>query len=86
MCWWTKPSGGMFIWVEMPPHVNATVVLKRAVDEERVAFIPGNAFGANSDPLANQAQNCLRLSFANCAPDDIGEGIGRLGRLLHSYS
>jgi 2-aminoadipate transaminase len=83
---WTKPSGGMFIWVEMPPHVNATVVLKRAVDEERVAFIPGNAFGANSDPLANQAQNCLRLSFANCAPDDIGEGIGRLGRLLHSYS
>jgi 2-aminoadipate transaminase len=82
---WTKPSGGMFIWVELPSHVNTTAVLSRAVEEERVAFIPGNAFDAHPDPKANLAQNCMRLSFANCAPDDISEGIGRLGRLLHSY-
>ena len=82
---WTKPSGGMFIWVEMPPHVNAAAVLNRAVEEERVAFIPGSAFAAQPGSTENLAQNCLRLSFANCAPEAISEGISRLGRLLSSY-
>ncbi|UCG23295.1 MAG: PLP-dependent aminotransferase family protein [Chloroflexota bacterium] len=82
---WTKPSGGMFIWVELPAHVNTAAVLNRAVEEECVAFIPGNAFDANPDPTTHMAKNCLRLSFANCAPEVIFEGIGRLGRLLHRF-
>lgn len=86
---WTKPTGGMFIWVELPSHVDTAELLWQAVEELQVAFIPGTAFEATAGSTKSiadpRAKNCLRLNFSNCSPDTIKEGIGRLGTLLHKY-
>ncbi len=78
---WTRPKAGMFVWVELPQGVNTADLLWKAVEEEKVAFIPGTAFCA---PGSAPATNCLRLNFSNCTPEMIEEGIGRLGRIIHN--
>jgi 2-aminoadipate transaminase len=80
---WTRPKGGMFIWVELPEHINTADLLWQAVEEEQVAFIPGTAFCV---PGSSPATNCLRLNFSNCTCDNIEEGIKRLGRIVTSNS
>ncbi|MCA9935012.1 MAG: PLP-dependent aminotransferase family protein [Anaerolineales bacterium] len=79
---WTHPKGGMFIWVELPPHYNTTDLLPIAVEEEQVAFIPGYAFAVPGHTVTN----CMRLNFSNSTPARIEEGIARLGRLLQRYA
>lgn len=86
---WTKPSAGMFIWVELPPQVDTTELLWTAVDKAQVAFIPGIAFCAgglseDGQPIG-KAANSMRLNFTNSTPEQIEEGIGRLGELLDRY-
>ena len=75
---WTSPTGGMFIWVVLPPEIETTQLLHVAVEEEMVAFIPGHAFSL----FGGYARHCLRLNFSNCSPEKIEEGIARLGRVL----
>lgn len=76
---WNRPEGGFYIWVELPRSLDATAVLRVAAESEQVAFTPGVAFAAaESAPL----RHCLRLSFGNCSPERIEEGIRRLGRVL----
>jgi 2-aminoadipate transaminase len=73
---WNRPEGGMFIWVELPAHIDSTELLQAAI-EQHVAFVPGISF------YANQPQpNTLRLSFVTVPPDKIEAGIARLGALL----
>jgi DNA-binding transcriptional MocR family regulator len=73
----TRPGGGMFIWVELPEGFDAAQLLARGIAEERVAFVPGSAFYATQPKL-----NTLRLSFSATPPDKIREGIRRLGALI----
>lgn len=73
---WTRPEGGMFIWVELPRHIDAQKLLDQAI-AARVAFVPGAPFYAN-DP----ATNTLRLSFVTVPPERIREGIAVLGKLI----
>lgn len=73
---WTKPEGGMFLWVELPPDVNTTELLQSAL-KEKVAFVPGAPFFANEKP-----QNFLRLNFSNQKPERIEQGIERLARVI----
>jgi len=78
---WTRPSGGMFIWVELPDTINGAVVdttmlLARAI-ERRIAFVPGEPFFAGEPK-----RNCLRLSFVTVPPARIRTGIAMLGELL----
>lgn len=75
---WTHPSNGMFIWVELPEHIDTADLLETAVSEEKVAFIPGHAFALPG----YGRRNCLRLNFSNCTPERIEDGIGRLGRVI----
>ncbi len=86
---WAIPSGGMFIWVELPGHVDAAELLKTAVEEERVAYIPGSAFRVKSSITgtnpSDRSDNFMRLNFSNSTPEKIETGIGRLGRILHRY-
>ncbi len=77
--WWTKPSGGMFIWVELPQNYDTAALLPIAVEEEQVAFIPGYAFAVPGHTVTN----CLRLNFSTCTPEMIDEGMERLGRVLN---
>ena len=75
---WTKPEGGMFVWVELPPSVRAEQLLERALDQG-VAFVPGAPFFAEAP-----RHNFMRLNFSNCSPEVISEGIKRLGNCLSS--
>ncbi len=78
---WSEPAGGMFIWVELPGAVDTRALLRRAVEAEHVAFIPGPAFAVNEP---TRAAPCLRLNFSNATDAQIEEGIARLGRVLRS--
>jgi 2-aminoadipate transaminase len=73
---WTRPQGGMFLWGIMPEGVNAADVLKIAV-ERKVAFVPGAAFHPNGG-----GENTMRINFSFSSPDNIREGITRLGATL----
>lgn len=74
---WTRPEGGMFIWVTLPRHIDATELLARAISKN-VAFVPGAPFFSGSDPQTNT----LRLSFVTSPEDKIREGIKILGQLI----
>lgn len=76
---WTRPDGGLFVWVTLPAGIDAAALLKRAVQEARVAFVPGHAFFADG-----AGRNTMRLSFSLPSPATIIEGITRLGRMLAS--
>lgn len=76
---WTKPQGGMFIWVTLPEGLDGAVVLRRAIDEARVAFVPGSAFFADGT-----GRNTFRLSFSLMDGEKIDTGMKRLGALLHT--
>jgi hypothetical protein len=74
---WTRPEGGMFVWVTLPAHIDGAALLARAVKECRVAFVPGKAFYGEGG-VANK----LRLSYSLSNEAAINEGIARLGGLI----
>lgn len=74
---WTKPEGGMFIWVTLPATLDGADLLKQSLESERVAFVPGHAFFADGS-----GRNTLRLSYSTSTEGKIAEGIERLGQLI----
>jgi 2-aminoadipate transaminase len=75
---WTRPLGGLFLWVRCPKSVDTEALLKKAL-EEKVAFVPGFAFFTDG-----RGRNAMRLNFSHPSPDKIREGIERLGRVLRA--
>ena len=73
---WTRPEGGMFIWVTLPQHIDSKALLDEAI-QQNVAFVPGGPFYANEGE-----KNTLRLSFVTVSPERINEGIEKLGKLI----
>ncbi len=77
---WTRPTGGMFIWVTLPKQIDSMKLLDQAI-AQNVAFVPGASF------YANEAEhNTLRLSFVTVSKEKIREGIRRLGGLISAAS
>ncbi|KAA0890969.1 PLP-dependent aminotransferase family protein [Pusillimonas sp. ANT_WB101] len=76
-CSWTKPDGGMFIWVTLPAHIDGSKLLEQAV-ARNVAFVPGAPFFAGE----GRQDNTLRLSFVTVSEAKIREGIAILGELI----
>jgi len=74
---WTRPEGGMFIWVTLPEGFDGAALLERSLETERVAFVPGAAFHPDGT-----GQRTIRLNFSSPDNNAIDEGIERLGRLL----
>jgi 2-aminoadipate transaminase len=72
----TRPEGGMFLWVTLPDGVSALKLFDVAI-KENVAFVPGNAFFADGS-----GDNTLRLNFSNADEPMIEEGIKRLGKAM----
>lgn len=66
----------MFVWVELPDHINTRELLKKAV-EKKVAFVPGGSFYPAGD-----CESSMRLNFSTMEDDKIVEGIKILGQLL----
>ena len=73
---WTRPGGGFFSWLTLPPGLDAVELARRAVDRG-VAVVPGPPFFADGGGAAN-----VRLSFSRVADDVIDEGIERLAALV----
>lgn len=78
---WHAPSAGIFVWLELPEGSDSTELLREAIETEKVAFCPGRAFSPRGD---RHADHCLRLSYADSTPEQIEEGIERLGRAVRS--
>lgn len=76
---WTRPEGGMFVWLTLPQGVDGADLLARSLATEKVAFVPGHAFFADGS-----GRNTVRLSFTLHDKPMMDEGIARLGRLLRS--
>ena len=76
----TRPAGGLFLWVELPEEMDARRLLEHALDE-RVAFVPGECFFPGGGH-----KNTLRLNFSAMPEDRITEGVSRLGRVLSSVA
>ncbi len=75
---WTRPQGGMFVWVELPDGVSADELLPVAL-QQKVAFVPGSPFFAE-----RPRHETLRLNFSNRPPELIDVGMARLGRVVTS--
>jgi len=73
---YTKPEGGMFLWVTLPDGMSSMELFEIAI-KENVAFVPGEAFYSN-----NPETNTLRLNFSNSNEQKIEEGIKRLGHAI----
>ena len=70
------PKGGMFIWVNLPSHVDTRELLKKAI-ERKVGFVPGGSFYPGGD-----CESSMRLNFSTMENEKIVEGIQILGQLL----
>ena len=73
---WTKPKGGMFVWVTVPEYINTTEMFKEAI-QEKVAYVIGSAFYPHGEDTHH-----LRLNFSLPTLEQIDQGIKRLGNLL----
>jgi 2-aminoadipate transaminase len=77
-CAWRAPDGGFFVWVRLPPGLDSQEMLAKAIGA-RVAYVPGPAFYADGS-----GSDALRLSFCFPPPEEIREGVHRLGEVLHA--
>jgi GntR family transcriptional regulator/MocR family aminotransferase len=71
------PQGGLFLWVRLPDKISSVDLLPLAC-KEGVDFVPGNRFF----PDGIQGRDSMRLNFAVQTPDEIEEGVKRLGRAV----
>jgi len=73
---WTRPKGGLFLWVTLPEGMDAQKLFEAAL-RENVAFVPGDCFYAPNGHQ-EEARRHMRLNFSAAPPDQIREGIKRL--------
>jgi 2-aminoadipate transaminase len=79
-CRWTRPAGGFYVWLELPPGLDAKAMLPRAVSA-RVAYVPGTGFYADGSGSGQ-----LRLSYCFPEPSRIREGVRRLAEVVRAES
>jgi 2-aminoadipate transaminase len=72
----TRPRGGMSLWVELPGSLDAAELLPRA-EREGVTYLPGRYFA-----VSRPQPNGLRISFAGMTPEEIRSGLAVLGRIF----
>ncbi|WP_287879739.1 MULTISPECIES: PLP-dependent aminotransferase family protein [Acidovorax] len=76
---WTRPAGGMFLWVRLPEGVDAQALLPTAV-ERNVAFVPGAPFYAEHPDTRT-----LRLSYVTASSDEIRTAIAALAAAIRAH-
>ena len=74
----TRPRGGMSLWLRLPELLDASELLPRA-EREGVTYLPGKYFAVSRPETSS-----LRISFAGMAPDQIRSGIAVLGRIFQN--
>jgi 2-aminoadipate transaminase len=73
---WTRPLGGLFLWVTLPVGMDSHLLFEAAL-KENVAFVPGDSFYSGNG-FASEGLRHFRLNFSNAQPAQIREGIRRL--------
>jgi len=73
---WTRPQGGLFVWLTLPDYLDTTDLLARALTRN-VAFVPGR--GAYLD---GRGGNAMRINFSGVGEEDIREGVSRIGAVV----
>ena len=73
---WSKPEGGLFLWIELPKKMSANDLFPKAI-ENKVAYVVGSAFHCNG-----KGQNTMRINFSYSSEQQIVEGIQRLAEMF----
>ncbi len=73
---WTKPKGGFYVWVTLPPEIDTKLLVPRAI-AAKVAYVPGTAFYA--DGFGSWQ---MRLSYCHPTPERIRQGVAALGNVI----
>ncbi|MGQ9552048.1 MAG: aminotransferase-like domain-containing protein, partial [Candidatus Bathycorpusculaceae bacterium] len=73
---WSKPEGGLFLWVKLPKRMSANDLFPKAI-ENKVAYVVGSAFHCNG-----KGQSTMRLNFSYPSKEQIDEGIKRLAKII----
>jgi DNA-binding transcriptional MocR family regulator len=74
---WTRPQGGMYVWVTLPEGIDGTEFAQTALREAKVAVVSGKSCYP-SQPVPNT----IRLAFPQTREDRAEEGVKRLAALL----
>ena len=77
---WTKPEGGLFLWITVPEEINTLDLFYMAI-EEKVAFVPGEVFY----PEGHKKYNSMRINFSFPTKEEIAEGVKRLSSVIKKY-
>jgi len=72
---WTTPQGGYFYWIDLPGGLDSSA-LQAEASQRGVAYISGREFSPE------RGRSSVRLAFSAVSPDQIGEGVARLGTLF----
>lgn len=72
----TRPEGGLFTWLELPPYISARDILTECL-EQKIAFVPGGSFFPNE-----HKENTLRLNYSNMPEERIEQGLRIIGRIV----
>jgi len=75
---WTKPGGGFYVWVTLPPEIDTKALMPKAI-VAKVAYVPGTAFYA--DGFGSWS---MRLSYCYPSPERIRDGIKSLGAVIEN--
>jgi 2-aminoadipate transaminase len=75
---YTRPRGGMSLWIQLPDGLDASELLPRA-EREGVTYLPGRYFA-----VSRPQPNGLRISFAGMTPEEIRSGLAILGRIFQA--
>jgi len=75
---WTKPEGGLFLWVTVPKHIDTYELFYEAM-KFKVAFVPGSTFYGE-----NPAKNHMRINFSFASKEQLAEAVKRLSSCIKS--
>jgi DNA-binding transcriptional MocR family regulator len=74
---WTRPDGGMFIWLTLPEGLDSEALLRDSIETERIIFVPGRPFFPDGS-----GERHIRLNYTRSDEPVIVDGIARLARLI----
>ncbi len=77
---WTRPEGGMFLWVTLPEYMDSLEILKQAVGR-KVAFVIGSSFFYDGS-----GKNTMRLNYSYPTEIQIRKGIERLAGVIRAHA
>ncbi|MBC8383621.1 MAG: PLP-dependent aminotransferase family protein [Candidatus Cloacimonetes bacterium] len=73
---WTKPEGGLFLWMTVPEHIDTKELFYEAI-KFKVAFVPGEVFYGE-----NPSKNHMRINFSYASEEQLAEAVRRLSKCI----